>query len=132
MSWTTTQSKDIFAGTSMLIGLFNGSRILRQHPIWVACVNALMREHGHTLDSESFRTLLTEVECIINSRPLTVPSSDPEDLDPLTPNHILSMKSRVIMPPPGNFRETSVKDGNVCSIFRMSFGPDGERSTSKL
>ena len=35
-------------------------------------LSALMRNHGHTLDDESFRTLLTEVECIINSRPLTV------------------------------------------------------------
>ena len=63
---------------------------------------ALMREHCHTVDDESFRTLLTEVECI-NSRPLTVLSRDPEDLDPLTPNHILTMKSRVVMPLPGNF-----------------------------
>ena len=99
-------------------------------------LSALMREHGQAVDDESFRTLLTEVACIINSRPLTVPSSDPEDRDPLrTPNHILTMKSRVVMPPPGNFQKadcTSVKDGNVCSIFRMSFGRDGERSTSKI
>ena len=71
-------------------------------------LSALMQEHGHTLDNESFRTLLTEVECIINSRPLTVPSSDPEDLDPLTPNHILTMKSRVVMPPPGNFQKANL------------------------
>ena len=71
-------------------------------------LSALMREHGHTLDDESFRTLLTEVECIINSRPLTVPTSDPEDLDPLTPNHILTMKSRVVMPPPGNFQRADL------------------------
>ena len=69
---------------------------------------ALMREHGHTLDDESFRTLFTEVECIINSRLLTVPSSDPEDLDPLTPNYILTMKSRVVMPPPGNFQKADL------------------------
>ena len=71
-------------------------------------LSALMRNHGHTLDDESFRTLLAEVECIINSRPLTVPSSDPEDLDPLTPNHILTMKSRVVMPPPGNFQKADL------------------------
>ena len=71
-------------------------------------LSALMREHGHTLEDESFRTLLTEVECIINSRPLTFPSSDPKDLDPLTPNHILTMKSRVVMPPPGNFQKADL------------------------
>ena len=52
-----------------------------------------MRDHGRNLDDESFRTLMAEVECVINSRPLTTPSSDPGDLDPLTPNHILTMKS---------------------------------------
>ena len=71
-------------------------------------MTALVREYGHALDDESLRTLLTEVECIINSRPLTAPSSDPNDLDPLTPNHILTMKSKVVMPPPGNFQKTDV------------------------
>ena len=71
-------------------------------------LSALMREYGHALDDESFRTLMTEVECIINSRPLTVPSSDPGDLDPLTPSHLLTMKSKIVMPPPGNFQKADV------------------------
>ena len=71
-------------------------------------LSALMREHGHALDDESLRTLLAEVECIINSRPLTVPSSDPGDLDPLTPSHLLTMTSKIVMPPPGNFQKTDV------------------------
>ena len=65
-------------------------------------LTALMREHGSGLDDESLRTLMTEVECIVNSRPLTTPSCDPDDLGPLTPNHILTMKSKVVLPPPGN------------------------------
>ncbi|XP_068704813.1 uncharacterized protein [Montipora foliosa] len=71
-------------------------------------LTALMREHGRNLDDESFQTLMAEVECIINSRPLTTPSSDPGDLDPLTPNHILTMKSKVVLPPPGNFQKEDV------------------------
>ena len=71
-------------------------------------LTTLMREHGRNLDDESFRTLMAEVECIINSRSLTTPSSDPGDLDPLTPNHILTMKSKVILPPPGNFQKEDV------------------------
>lgn len=34
--WTTTQSKEVFAESPLLIGLSNGSRILRESPIWVA------------------------------------------------------------------------------------------------
>ena len=67
-----------------------------------------MREHSRNLDDELFRTLLAEVECIVNSRPLTFPSSDANDLNPLTPNHILTMKSKVVMPPPGNFQRADV------------------------
>jgi hypothetical protein len=67
-------------------------------------LKSLLHENGHTLDDESLRTLLTEVESIINSRPLTFPSSDPQDLEPLTPNNLLTMKSKVILPPAGTFQ----------------------------
>ena len=66
-------------------------------------LSALMWEYDHSLDDESLGSLSAEVECIINSRPLTVPSSDPRDLDPLTPSQLLTMKSKVVMPHPGNF-----------------------------
>lgn len=68
----------------------------------------LMDEYGHCLDEESFRTLLCEVEAVINSRPLTTVSGEPDDLEPLTPNHILTTKSNVILPPPGKFQKNDV------------------------
>ncbi|XP_028408116.1 uncharacterized protein LOC114530710 [Dendronephthya gigantea] len=68
----------------------------------------LLYEHGSRLDEESFRTLLCEVEAVINSRPLTMISSDPTDLHPLTPNHILTTKSSIILPPPGNFQRNDI------------------------
>ena len=42
---------------------------------------------------EALSTFLTEVKSIINSRPLTVPCDYINDLEPITPNHILIGKS---------------------------------------
>ena len=71
-------------------------------------LSSLLRDYGHALNDESLRTLMTKVECIVNSRPLTFPSGDATDLQPLTPNHILTMKSKVVMPPPGDFQKDDV------------------------
>ena len=59
-----------------------------------AILSSLLKNHGHVLDDESLRTLLTESEAVVNSRPLTVETlSDPHSVRPLTPNHLLTMKS---------------------------------------
>ena len=42
---------------------------------------------------------MCEVESILNSRPITVVSNDPRDLEPLTPRHLLLLKSDSPMPP---------------------------------
>jgi len=66
-------------------------------------LTGLLQEHGSRLDVESFHTLLCEVEAIMNARPLTCVSGDADDLEPLSPNHILTGRTRVTVPPPGNF-----------------------------
>ena len=41
----------------------------------------------------------------MNRRPLTIDLlSDPQSLTPLTPNHLLTMKTKVVLPPPGTFQ----------------------------
>ena len=46
------------------------------------------------LTDPQLATLITEVERILNSRPLTLVSADINDLDVLTPNHILLERCR--------------------------------------
>jgi len=47
-----------------------------------------------TLTDETLMTLECEVESsTLNSRPITVISEDPSDAKPLTPNHLLLMRS---------------------------------------
>ena len=65
---------------------------------------ALLEETGSQLDDESFRTLLKEVQNIVNSRPLTSTNfASPDAPEPLTPNYLLTAKTRVLMPPPSIF-----------------------------
>lgn len=76
---------------------------------WERCIrtvrkvlNAILNQQ--ILDDEGLSTLLVEVESIINSRPITQVSEDPKDLEALTPNHLLLLRSEVPLTP-GVFRK---------------------------
>eukprot|EP00111_Clytia_hemisphaerica_P003456 TCONS_00009890-protein len=72
-------------------------------------LNSLLSTHGHSLDDESFRTFMCEAEAVINSRPLTTETlSDPSSPLPLSPSNLLTMKSNVVAPPPGEFKSAGV------------------------
>ncbi|XP_078372656.1 uncharacterized protein LOC144656297 [Oculina patagonica] len=51
------------------------------------------------VSDEILRTLMSEVQGILNSRPLTPVSSDPKDLEPITPNHLLLLRANPNWPP---------------------------------
>ena len=87
-------------------------------------LDTLLQEHWSRIDYESLQTLLCEVESIINSRTLTVISSDVKDPYPLLPNQILTMKTCFVLPPPGKFQLNDVYNRRrwrrvqyLCNLF---------------
>ena len=63
-----------------------------------------MKNHTH-LNDEALHTLLLEAEAIVNSRPLTADNiNDPSSIS-LSPAQLLTMKSKLVLPPPGVFQK---------------------------
>ena len=68
-------------------------------------LESTLMKAGNQIDHEAFRTFITEAENIVNSRPLSVNNiCSPDVPEPLTPNHLLTMKSKIVLPPPGHFQ----------------------------
>ena len=83
---------------------FNTPAASHQGGIWerlIRSVKSVLTSvlQQQTLDDEGLQTIFCEVEAILNDRPITRVSDDPDDLEALTPNHILSLKGKPIMPP---------------------------------
>lgn len=71
---------------------------------------------------------------IVNCRPPTVSEIyNPDSLEPLTPNHILTGKSSSPLPPPGEFLKEdmyiSANVGDAFSFLQNSFGRDWDENT---
>ncbi|XP_046560573.1 uncharacterized protein LOC124269595 [Haliotis rubra] len=83
---------------------------------------SLLRSQVIKLDDEGIHTLFCEIESIVNNRPITTVSSDINDLSPLTPNHILLLRSGEKLPP-GLYSESNccpnawIRYGNSCYMF---------------
>ena len=70
---------------------------------------ALLKQHGESLNDESLRTLLVDVEGINNSTPITCDIiGDLNNIVPLNPMQLLSMKTKIVMPPPGIFQKEDI------------------------
>ena len=70
-----------------------------------ASLTAVLSSHAEQLDDEVLRTVMVEVEAVINSRPLSFPEMTQVDIaEPLTPNQILTQKTKQVLPPPGSFQ----------------------------
>ena len=79
-------------------------------------MSSLLKTHGTTLNGEGLTTLTTEVEAVLNSRPLTTELlSDGNSLNPKCLSNILTMKTKVVMAPPGEFGRANI---NYCKQWR--------------
>ena len=62
----------------------------------------LLKTHRRRLNNEALSTLMTEVEAVMNSRPLTLELlSDGNSLNSISLSNLLTMKSKVVMSPSG-------------------------------
>ena len=91
----------------------------------------LMKTHRASLEEESLNILFVEVEGIVNKRPLAVETIDDVNSQAaLSPSHMLTMTSKVVMPRYGVFRIPTFipeRDGGGNSTSVTSFGVVGER-----
>ena len=63
-----------------------------------------MKNAGTQLNDEAFRTFMCEAMAIVNRRPLSVNDlNDPASPSAITPNQLLTMKTSIVLPPPGQF-----------------------------
>ncbi|RLF66451.1 MAG: hypothetical protein DRN30_02085 [Thermoplasmata archaeon] len=69
----------------------------------------IMDQHGSRIDTATLRTFMYETMAIINNRPLSPQNlNDPLGPEPLTPNHLIMMKHKPLLPLPGKFVKEDV------------------------
>ena len=80
------------------------------------------------------KTLMTEIECILNGRPLTPSSDSPADLEASTPNHLLLFRPNNTYHQAFSLKTTCIvdADGDRSSIYQTYFGNDGSQNTYLL
>lgn len=68
----------------------------------------MLPKTSRQLNDDGLKTFMSEAEAIVNGRPLTVENLNSSDLLPLSPNNLMTMKSKVILPPPGKFNSSDL------------------------
>lgn len=72
-------------------------------------LSALLEKNGQQMNDEALRTFMCEAEAVVNSWPLTTESiTSPGSAEALTPNHFLTLKTKVVLPPPGVFTSANL------------------------
>jgi hypothetical protein len=74
-----------------------------------AVLNSMAAKYKWRLDTQTLRTAFLEAAAIINSRPLTATDINNPEETIITPNHLLTMKSKQLCaPPPGKFENNEL------------------------
>ena len=99
--------------------LFNRPTASHMRWVWERQIRSIKRilsglTREQVLSSDILMTLLVTAESIANNQPMTPASSDPSDLEPLTPNHLLT--HRPASTPPGLY---SKSNSNMQKIWRQ-------------
>ena len=103
MEWTRPRSQTLChktesSGSSTLL------QLLISGGIWERLVKSAKKAlkitlNGQLVNDETLLTLMAEIESLLNSRPLTHVSIDPQDLEAITPNHFLIGRNSPNIPP---------------------------------
>ena len=118
-------------GASHMVGVWE--RLIRSAKSIIR--GLLENEIQKLLSDESLYTLLCEVECIMNDRPIT---SNPHGLDDalaLTPSMLLTFRRRCLPLPDDDFSRrnfTQGDGGDGFNIWLLCSGSDGPTSMSRL
>ncbi len=91
---------------------FNSPTGSHYRGVWESLIRSMCKILNSTLkvqnlDEGGLHTVLCEVEAIINGHPMTKASTDPSDLEALTPNHLLLLRTSPSLPP-GEFKNEDV------------------------
>ena len=106
----------VFAANVGTKFVFNAPGASHAGGVWERQIRSVRSILNHTLslsvgrlDDSALRTFLYEAMAIVNSRPLSPTTlNDPLVEPPITPNHFLTLKGRIVEPPPGNFVKEDV------------------------
>lgn len=93
-----------YASQQEIKWIFNPPAAAHMGGVWERLVRSVKKILSVLLSEqvvgdESLLTVVAEAESILNSRPSTQNPDDPTDAEPLTPNHLLMLKSNQAMPP---------------------------------
>lgn len=79
--------------------LFNPPSGPHHGGVWEHLIHSIRKILSVTLGDQRLDDEGLQTEAILNSRPITTPSNDPNDLEALTPNHLLLLKPQPSLPP---------------------------------